>query len=41
LKRQQAENLLQLGVRQTGDTLVCCRKDSEVLQPTSLTHQFT
>ena len=41
LKRQQAENLLQLGVRQTGETLVCCREDGEVLQPTSLTHQFT
>jgi integrase len=30
-----------LGVRQTGETLVCCREDGEVLQPTSLTHQFT
>lgn len=41
LKRQQAENLLRLGVRQTGETLVCCREDGQVLQPTSLTHQFT
>jgi integrase len=41
LKRQQAETLLQLGVRQTGETLVCCREDGQVLQPTSLTHQFT
>jgi len=41
LKRLQAEFLLQLGVRQTGETLVCCREDGGVLQPTSLTHQFT
>ena len=41
LKRQQAEELLALGVRQTGDTLVCCRVDGEPLQPRSLTHQFT
>jgi hypothetical protein len=38
LKRQQVETLLQLGVRQTGETLDCCREDGEVLQPTSLTH---
>jgi integrase len=41
LKRQQAEELLALGIRQTGDTLVCCRADGEPLQPRSLTHQFT
>lgn len=41
LKRSQAETLLELGVRQTGETLVCCREDGEPLQPTSLTHQFT
>jgi integrase len=41
LKRQQAEELLVLGVRQTGDTLVCARADGEPLQPQSLTHQFT
>ena len=40
LKRQQAEELLALGIRQTGDTLVCCRADGEPLQPRSLTHQF-
>ena len=40
LKRQQAEELLALGVGQTGDTLVCCRADGEPLQPRSLTHQF-
>ena len=41
LKRQQAEELLILGVRQTGETLVCARADGEPLQPQSLTHQFT
>lgn len=40
-KKLQAERLLRLGVRQTGETLVCCREDGVVLQPTSLTHQFT
>jgi integrase len=41
LKRQQAEELLALGVRQTGENLACCRADGEPLQPRSLTHQFT
>jgi integrase len=41
LKRQQAEELLTLGIRQSGDTLVCARADGEPLQPQSLTHQFT
>jgi integrase len=41
LKREQAEKLLMLGVRQTGETLVCARSDGEPLQPQSLTHQFT
>lgn len=41
LKRQQAEELLAVGIRQTGETLVCCRADGEPLQPRSLTHQFT
>jgi integrase len=41
LRRQQAEELLMLGVRQTGETLVCARADGEPLQPQSLTHQFT
>src|SRR5262249_28109808 len=31
LKRSQAEDLLRLGVRQTGDTLVCARADGEPL----------
>jgi integrase len=41
LKREQAEELLALGIRQTGETLVSCRADGEPLQPRSLTHQFT
>jgi integrase len=40
LKREQAESLLVLGVRQTGETLVCARRDGEPLQPQSLTHEF-
>ncbi len=41
VKREQAEELLTLGIRQNGETLVCCRADSKPLQPRSLTHQFT
>jgi integrase len=41
LKREQAEDLLALGVRQTGETLVCARADSTPLQPRSLTHEFS
>ena len=41
LKRRQAEELLMLGVRQTGDTIVCARADGEPHQPRSLTHEFT
>jgi integrase len=40
LKREQAESLLALGVRQNGETLVCARRDGEPLQPQSLTHEF-
>jgi integrase len=40
LKREQAERLLMLGVRQGGDTLVCAREDGEAMLPTSLTHEF-
>jgi integrase len=29
-----------LGVRQTGDTLLCARADGEPRQPRSLTHEF-
>jgi len=40
LKREQAESLLALGIRQTDDTLLCARADGEPLQPQSLTHEF-
>ena len=40
LKRQQAEELLALGVRQSGETLVCGRHDGEPMPPRSLTHEF-
>ena len=40
LKREQAEGLLRLGIRQSGETLVCCREDGEPRQPGSLTHEF-
>lgn len=41
LKRQQAEELLALGIRQTGETLACSRADGEPHQPRSLTHEFS
>ena len=41
LKREQAEELLLLGIRLSGDTLVCARADGEPHQPRSLTHEFT
>jgi integrase len=40
LKRQQAEELLALGVRQSGETLACGRHDGEPMPPRSLTHEF-
>jgi integrase len=40
LKRQQAEALLRLGIRQSGEILVCCREDGEPKQPGSLTGEF-
>ncbi|MGA8651518.1 MAG: tyrosine-type recombinase/integrase [Xanthobacteraceae bacterium] len=40
LKRQQAEELLALGVRQTGETLLCARADGGPHQPLSLTYEF-
>jgi integrase len=40
-KREQAQRLLEVGVRQSGSTLVCCREDGEPKQPESLTHEFT
>jgi integrase len=40
LKREQAEELLRLGVRQGGDTLLFARADGEPMPPRSLTHEF-
>jgi hypothetical protein len=40
LKRQQAEQLLALGVRQTGETLLRARANGESHQPPSLTYEF-
>ena len=40
-KREQAEDLLKVGVRQSGETLTCCNAFGNPLQPRSLTHQFT
>ncbi len=36
----QAEALLTLGIRQSAETLVCCREDGKPKQPRSLTHEF-
>jgi len=41
LKSKQAEELLTLGIRQSDETLVCCRADGQPLQPRSVTQQFT
>jgi integrase len=41
LKREQAEELLGLGIRQSDDTLVCGRADGEPHRPLSLTYEFT
>jgi integrase len=40
LKREQAEELLRLGVRQDSTSLVCARADGEPMPPRSLTHEF-
>src|SRR5262249_47383005 len=40
-KREQTEELLMLGTRQTGDNRVCGRADGLPLQPQTLTHNFT
>ncbi len=40
LKRRQAEELLALGVRQSGEMLACARHDGEPMPPRSLTHEF-
>lgn len=39
-RHDQAERLLKLGIRQSGDCLVCGREDGEPMLPTSLTHEF-
>ena len=39
-KREQAEKLLQLGVRQGWESLVCGREDGKPKHPNSLTHEF-
>jgi integrase len=41
LKKEQAEELLAQGIRQTGESLVCGRADGEPMVPESLTHEFT
>src|SRR5262249_32716712 len=41
LKHEQAEELLRLGIRQDGNTLVCGRADAQPHQPRGLTHEFT
>jgi integrase len=40
LKPRQAEELLALGVRQTGDTLLCSCADGQPRTPLSLTYEF-
>jgi integrase len=40
LRLEQAEELLRVGVRQTGDTLVICREDGEPKWPDNLTSDF-
>jgi integrase len=40
LKREQAEELFALGIRQAGDTLICARADGKPHQPLSLTYEF-
>jgi integrase len=40
-KREQAESLFAIGIRQTGQTLVCGRADGKPKQPRSLTHEFS
>jgi integrase len=37
---KQAEELLMLGIRQTSETLVCCRHDGSPMDPENLSRQF-
>lgn len=39
-KKEQAEELLKVGLRQTADTIICARADGEAYQPRSITHDF-
>lgn len=39
-KRQQAEELLRLGVRQTPETLICTTKAGEGIEPDNITYEF-
>ncbi|MFP6689033.1 MAG: site-specific integrase, partial [Alphaproteobacteria bacterium] len=39
-KLEQAEALLMLGIRQTDETLICCRYDGEPTEPENLSRQF-
>jgi integrase len=40
LKLEQGGELMELGVRQTGESLVCGRYDGAPMVPESLTHEF-
>ena len=39
-RREQTEELLKLGVRQSNDALVCCRVDGEPMNPEDLSRRF-
>jgi integrase len=39
-RARQAEELLRLGLRQSGETLICAREDGQPLRPRSLTHAW-
>jgi len=40
LRVRQAEELLRIGIRQSGDTLLCCRQDGEPKKPLAVTYEF-
>jgi integrase len=40
LKREQAEHLFKLGIRQNGDTLVCLQPDGRAPSPAAVTNSF-
>ena len=39
-RRQQAEDLLRLGIKQSNDTLICCDFEGQPLRPRSVTKRF-